>query len=136
MDDLEFEKYGQRVHLYVDLGPPKVWRMEIDAVDCGVLGLSMPQDVRDEIALRAIMALTVSGHLRVPAKPWEWSVVDGQGREWWARLALPFESRDPPTGPQLWMHDVTTGREHQLPWEQELPPDGAELRRLVGLASG
>jgi len=128
MDDFEFEKHGQLVHLYIDLGPPRVWRMEVDATDRGVLMPAGPQDVRDDVARRAVEALTVSGHIRVPTPPWLWSVLDTQGREWWGRLDGDGAGR------RLVLMEVGTNREHRLAWMEERPPGAAMLRQLVEAA--
>ena len=129
MDDFEFEEYGQRVHLYIDLGPPKVWRLEVDAVDEGVLMAADSEDERDEVARQAIAALTVKGRLRIPEQPWSWSVVDGRGREWWGRL-----ERSGSGSCHLVLREVTGSREHRLVWASEQPPLGSDLRRLVEAA--
>jgi hypothetical protein len=73
--------------------------------------------------------LSRTQQLRVPEAPWQWSVLDGRGREWWGRLRQEHKGRF------LLLQRVGDAREHRLPWAEGMsPPASTDLRRLVEAA--
>jgi len=127
MDRLEFEFYGQAVKCWLDPGEQE-WALAVD-------GLRMPggvgrdhRDTREFLGYRVVDLLREKGVLRQADEPWSWSVLDEQGREWWARLVA-GENADFPI--DLLLLDCDTGIERRVPWTFDTRPNGAALRQLI-----
>ncbi len=144
MKEVKFETYGQRIRCLIDRGPlegwngaasgeGERWRVELDGVDVGPLMPAEPSDSREDVAERAVALLKANDELRVPDPPWQWSVLDASGAEWWARITPPWEPDDHDDAPcQLVLRSVRTGRERRVVWDDPVSvPSAEQLKRLV-----
>ncbi|MGD8279467.1 MAG: hypothetical protein PVH00_15620 [Gemmatimonadota bacterium] len=144
MREVRFETYGQRIRCRIEQGPlggrngspsgeGERWRVELDGVDVGPLMPAEPSDSREDVTERAVALLKASNDLRVPDPPWQWSILDASGTEWWGRITPPWdpEDADDPVR-QLVLRSVPTGRERRLVWDDPArKPSAEELQRLL-----
>lgn len=132
---VEFELLGQVVRCErqrVD-GASGAWTVVVDGAVHGPAFLAADDDDRDDVIRRAAAWLHENRAIRVPDPPWQWSVMDRDGREWWARLTTPYEFSGPLLGRELILRDCIAGVEERIPWPETLPPPrAAELRRMLG----
>jgi hypothetical protein len=144
MSELKFETYGQRIRCWIDRGPRvdetgvvsgegEHWRVELDGHDVGPLMPAEPSDSREDVTERAVAFLKAHDALRIPEPPWQWSVLDSSGAEWWARLTPPWDPdghEDPAR--QLVLRSTLSGGERRIAWDDPTrSPTAAELKRMV-----
>jgi len=134
IDRIDFEEFGQPVHCWVDdaSGAP-VWRVEVGGTDHGDFRAAEYDDDRDRIAAAAFDYLKRHSLLRIPPEPWQWSVLDDQGDEYWVRLTTPFDSGwNGHIGREIVAHHAGNGRERRVLWQEGLrPPKPGELRVML-----
>jgi hypothetical protein len=132
MTVVEFEAFGQVIRCERLAGPAgPVWSIFADGSPRGVPFAATPDDLRDDVAQRALLMLCESKLIRIPDSPWQWSVIGGLGREWWVRLT----TGDPSlvAARELVLRDTVSGQEERMPWPDDVaPPRAGQLRRLVG----
>jgi hypothetical protein len=144
ISEVVLESHGQRIRCWIDIGPlagaagggaaapTRRWCVELDGAQAGVLMRAEASDSRDDVAERAVAFLKSQGALRVPDPPWQWSVLDAGGGEWWARLTPPWHAeRGESQDRQLVLRERATGRERRVPWAEGKAPDADALRRLL-----
>ena len=144
MSEVVFEGHGQRIRCWIEVGPlagadaggasaqARRWCVELDGAPAGVLMRAEASDSRDDVAERAVAFLKSQRVLRIPDPPWQWSVLDAGGSEWWARLTPPWHAeRDEPQDRQLVLREQATGQERRVPWGAGKAPDADALRRLL-----
>lgn len=126
VDRVEFVCYGQEVRCWLETerGEPVEgrsagyglrWHVAVDGVSAGIAGDWIASE--DEIAIERRMRwfLVETGGLRVPAQPWQWSILDVNGSEWWVRLVAE-EAAGRPTVPELVFLACADGRIVSHPW--------------------
>lgn len=134
MSDVEFEYCGQRIRCERRPDPTgSKWWVTVDGRECGAAFRARPFDSQQEVARRAVAWLRDRAAVRVPDPPWQWSVLDQGGREWWIRLTTVFDrDHDRSRGRQLVLRDRVRGRELRQAWPESIPaPAGPELRAMV-----
>jgi len=144
MREVQFESYGQLVRCRIEQGPLEArdgsasgegerWRVELDGVDVGPLMPAEPSDSREDVTDRAVALLKANADLRVPEPPWQWSILDAAGAEWWGRITPPWEPEvheDPAR--LVVLRSVETGRERRVAWgDPARSPTAEDLKRLV-----
>jgi hypothetical protein len=132
MNSVEFEAFGQVVRCErhaTDAGSN--WSLSVDGIPKGQPFPASPDDLRDDVAQRALLLLCDRRLIRVPESPWQWSVIGDLGREWWVRLSVGDPGMH--SGRQLVMRDTVSGLEERMPWPDDVaPPRAGQLRRFVG----
>lgn len=144
MAEVTFERFGQRIRCWIEEraqseaaatagGENRLWFVSLDGQPIGPLMQADADDVRDDVAQRALADLKARGVLRIPELPWQWSVLDAGGAEWWGRLTPHWESDGAePAARQLVLRARATGVEKRLDWPDPVQaPDGELLRRLI-----
>jgi len=132
MNVVEFEAFGQVVRCERLAGASgETWSLSADGTARGVRFPARPDDLRDDVAQRALLLLCESNLIRIPDAPWQWSVIGGLGREWWVRLTPGDASLV--VARELVLRDTVSGQEERMPWPDDVaPPRAGQLRRLVG----
>lgn len=144
MREVRYEMYGQCIHCRIERGPldgrngiasgeGERWHVELDGRDVGPLMAAEPADSSEDVAERAVALLKANAELRVPDPPWQWSVLDADGAEWWGRITPPWEPESNEDAPrQVILRSVQTGRERRVVWDVPArTPTAEELKRLA-----
>lgn len=129
MNAVELEAYGQRIRCERHTGPEgSAWAVSVDGVHRGLPFPATPSDMRDDVAQRALLLLCHEKLIRIPDAPWQWSVLDESGREWWGRV-VGWEGGE---GRKLLIRAADDPAEREHPWpEHRGLPTSADLRELL-----